>query len=337
MDEVRQVASAALSLRKANKLRVRLPLAKLVVAAPNSALLAPFTEIISDEVNVKQVELTTDVAAHGHFELAVNARACGPRLGRDVQKVIRAVKAGEWSTTEAGAVVAAGIELLDGEYERKLVATDPAATAALPGGNGLVVLDTAVTDDLAVEGVARDVVRAVQQARRDAGLDVSDRIALTVYGPEQVLDAVRAHEKFVAGETLADCGGLRVRSTRRRKAPPPRPSATALTCGSWSSRARNRRAAGARIPTTGPTSEEVGPVPSRPGPAGPPAARRAAGGTRPTRPAPPTMPIGSAIRVCWSRTPSGCSMTAIACVPRTGVGATNSNSARRPGWWRTHR
>jgi isoleucyl-tRNA synthetase len=204
MDEVRQVASAALSLRKANKLRVRLPLAGLVVAAPNSALLEPFTEIISDEVNVKQVELTTDVAAHGHFELVVNARACGPRLGGDTQKVIRAVKAGEWSTTETGAVVAAGIELLDGEYERKLVATDPGATAALPDGNGLVVLDTAVTEELAVEGIARDVVRAVQQARRDAGLDVSDRIALTVSGPEPVLDAVRAHEEFVAGETLAD-------------------------------------------------------------------------------------------------------------------------------------
>ena len=73
-------------------------------------------------------------------------------------------------------MVAAGIELLDGEYERKLVATDPGATAELPGGNGLVVLDTDVTEDLAAEGVARDVVRAVQQARRDAGLDVSDRI-----------------------------------------------------------------------------------------------------------------------------------------------------------------
>ncbi len=207
MDEVRQVASAALSLRKANKLRVRLPLATLVVAAPNSGQLAPFTEILSDEVNVKQVELTTDVAAHGHFDLAVNARACGPRLGADVQKVIRAVKKGEWSVTEAGAVVAAGIELREGEYERKLVATDPGATAGLPGGAGLVVLDTEVSAELAAEGVARDVVRAVQQARRDADFEVSDRITLTVYGAEAALAAVRTHEGFVAAETLADSVG----------------------------------------------------------------------------------------------------------------------------------
>jgi len=105
MDEVRRVCSAALSLRKASKLRVRLPLARLVVAAPDADALAPFVGLIADEVNVKKVELTTDVAAHGHFELVVNARAVGPRLGGDTQKVIRAVKSGEWTTT-GGTVVA---------------------------------------------------------------------------------------------------------------------------------------------------------------------------------------------------------------------------------------
>ncbi|AHI00459.1 isoleucine--tRNA ligase [Kutzneria albida] len=207
MDEVRRVCSAALSLRKANKLRVRLPLARLTVATAEAAALAPFADLIRDEVNVKEVELTTDLAAHGHFELTVNARACGPRLGKDVQKVIKAVKAGEWTADENGVVSAAGIALLAGEYEQKLVATDPAATAALPGGAGLVVLDTKVTAELAAEGVARDVVRVVQQARREAGLDVSDRIALTVSAAEEVLSSVRAHQEFLAAETLAESVG----------------------------------------------------------------------------------------------------------------------------------
>ncbi|WP_230425165.1 isoleucine--tRNA ligase [Prauserella cavernicola] len=203
MDRVRQVCSSALSLRKANKLRVRLPLAKLLVAAEDAELLRPFADIIRDEVNVKSVELTTDVASHGGFEVAVNARAAGPRLGKDVQRVIKAVKAGDWSTTAEGAVVADGIELLEGEYERRLVARDPGAAAELPGGSGLVLLDTEVTPELTAEGVARDLVRVVQQARRDAGLDVADRITLTVHAPDDVLAAVRAHEQFVAGETLA--------------------------------------------------------------------------------------------------------------------------------------
>ena len=203
MDRVRQVCSSALSLRKANKLRVRLPLARLVVAADDAESLRSFVDIIADEVNVKAVELTTDVAAHGGFEVVVNARAAGPRLGRDVQKVIKAVKAGEWSTSPEGAVVAAGIELLDGEYERRLVAKDSGAAAELPDSSGLVLLDTEVTAELADEGVARDLIRVVQQARREAGLEVADRVELTVDAPDEVVAAVRTHGKFIAGETLA--------------------------------------------------------------------------------------------------------------------------------------
>ncbi|MCE0768553.1 isoleucine--tRNA ligase, partial [Pseudonocardia kujensis] len=203
MDRVRQVASAGLSLRKARKLRVRLPLASLTVAAADAETLAPFADILRDEVNVKEVVLTTDVATHGRFELTVNARACGPRLGKETQTAIKAVKAGDWTPNQDGTVTAGGIRLLEGEFSERLLAADPQSTGALPGNSGLVVLDTEVTPELAAEGTARDVVRAVQQARRDAGLDVSDRIALTLDAPEPVLDAVRAHETFVTGEVLA--------------------------------------------------------------------------------------------------------------------------------------
>ncbi|MEV4147853.1 isoleucine--tRNA ligase [Amycolatopsis sp. NPDC049691] len=202
MDRVRQVASSALSLRKANKLRVRLPLSSLVVAADDAESMAPFADILRDEVNVKAVELTTDVAAHGGFEVAVNARAAGPRLGKDVQTVIKAVKAGDWSF-QGGAVVAAGITLREGEFDRRLVAKGGGAAAELPGGSGLVLIDTEVTPELAAEGVVRDLIRVVQQARRDAGLDVADRIALTVDAPADVVEAARVHEEFLASETLA--------------------------------------------------------------------------------------------------------------------------------------
>jgi isoleucyl-tRNA synthetase len=203
MDEVRGVCSAALSLRMANGLRVRLPLSKLTVAAPDAEGLRPLVDLVADEVNVKHVELSTDVAAHGHFQLTVNARAAGPRLGADVQKAIRAVKAGDWSHGPDGAIVAAGVTLLPGEYDERLVSSDPGAAAALPGGTGLVVLNTEVSAQLEAEGIARDVVRIVQQARREAGLDVSDRIALTLDAPPPVVDAVRGHQDFVTGEVLA--------------------------------------------------------------------------------------------------------------------------------------
>lgn len=202
MDRVRQVASSALSLRKSNKLRVRLPLSSLVVAADDAESLGAFADILRDEVNVKAVELTADVAAHGGFEVAVNARAAGPRLGKDVQTVIKAVKAGDWSL-QGGKVVAAGIELQEGEFDRRLVAKGGGAAAELPGGSGLVLIDTEVTPDLAAEGLVRDLIRVVQQARRDAGLDVADRIALTIDAPDDVVEAATRHEKFLASETLA--------------------------------------------------------------------------------------------------------------------------------------
>ncbi len=100
-------------------------------------------------------------------------------------------------------ILAAGVRLEPGEYDLKLAAADPDSTAALPGNAGLIALDLRVTPELAAEGTARDVVRVVQQARREAGLDVSDRIRLTVGADGAVAGAVRAHAGFVAAETLA--------------------------------------------------------------------------------------------------------------------------------------
>ncbi|MGH3170719.1 MAG: class I tRNA ligase family protein, partial [Trebonia sp.] len=202
MDLTRAVCSSALSLRKARQLRVRLPLAGLTVAHEHAAALEKFADIIKDEVNVKDLQLSDEPASLGEFRLTVNPRVLGPRLGKQVQEVIRAVKAGDW-TQDGDVVTAAGVSLEPGEYELKLTAADPDSTAALPGSNGLIALDTSVTPELAAEGAARDVVRAIQQARRDAGLDVSDRITLTLGADGEAADAVRAHEAFIAAETLA--------------------------------------------------------------------------------------------------------------------------------------
>ncbi|MDQ7902906.1 isoleucine--tRNA ligase [Phytohabitans sp. ZYX-F-186] len=202
MDAVRGVTSAALSLRKARGLRVRLPLAELTVATPAAAELRPFADLVADEVNVKSVVFTDELSAYCEQVLTVVPRALGPRVGGAVQQVIKAVKAGEWTLVD-GRPVAAGVALRDGEYELKLVAADAQHSAPLPGGEGVVVLDSTVTPALAAEGLARDVVRVVQQARRDAQLDVTDRVTVTLGAAPDVVAAVRAHRDFVAAEVLA--------------------------------------------------------------------------------------------------------------------------------------
>ncbi|WP_199034544.1 isoleucine--tRNA ligase [Glycomyces salinus] len=202
MDAVREVASVGLSMRKARKLRVRLPLAKLTVATGHAERLEPFADLLRDELNVKAVEFDSDVAGYSRADLKLVPRVLGPRLGKDVQRVIKAVKSGDW-TAEDGRVTAGGVELEDGEYELTMVAVDAEHTEALPDQAGVLVLDTEVTPELAAEGLARDVVRVIQQARKDADLDVSDRVAVTVDADKEVRAAVETHRAFVEGETLA--------------------------------------------------------------------------------------------------------------------------------------
>ena len=206
MDLVREVCSATLSVRKANKRRVRLPLQTLTVATEGAERLAPFRDVIADEVNVRDVVLTSDVASIATEKLQLVPKALGPRLGKDVQNVIKAHKSGDWSVVD-GAVTVGGVELLDGEYSLDLVADDSVgegvASTGLSRAGGVVALDIEVTDELEVEGRARDLVRLVQQARRDADLHVSDRIELTVIASAPWIAAIERHRELIATETLA--------------------------------------------------------------------------------------------------------------------------------------
>ncbi|UXA20287.1 isoleucine--tRNA ligase [Mycobacterium sp. SMC-4] len=203
MDLVRDVASVASSLRKAKKLRVRLPLPKLTVAVEDPRRLQPYRDLIADELNVKTVELTEDIAAHGRFELTVNARVAGPRLGKDVQAAIKAVKAGEGVVNDDGTLTAGPAVLQPQEFSARLVAADPEYTAALADGAGLVVLDGTVTPELEAEGWARDMIREFQEARRRFGLDIGDRIELELAVPELPAGWREELSDLIARELLA--------------------------------------------------------------------------------------------------------------------------------------
>jgi isoleucyl-tRNA synthetase len=214
MDSVRTVSSVASSLRKAAGLRVRLPLANLTVVTKSVEQLKQFEAIIAEELNVKSVtlvELSLDSTTEFGVikRLTVNSRAAGPRIGKDVQAVIAAAKAGDWSEVD-GNVIAGGIALVEGEYAIDLVADTAKGTAdaevtehigILPSG-GFLILDGKVTAELAAEGLARDVIRAVQQARKEADFDVSDRIRLVITADDAVLAAVAEHSELVKSETL---------------------------------------------------------------------------------------------------------------------------------------
>jgi isoleucyl-tRNA synthetase len=212
MDAVREASSVANALRKKVGKRVRLPLPRLTVVVPDAASLAQFDDILRDELNVKEVELVElgdDVAERYGItrRLSVNARAAGPRLGKQVQHVIAGAKAGVWEEVD-GTVVVDGIALEEGEYELALEAGGVAegTAIALLADGGFVLLDTTTSPELEAEGLARDVIRAVQDTRKAAGFDVSDRIDLRL-SFDDADDARAVADAFavadVAGETLA--------------------------------------------------------------------------------------------------------------------------------------
>jgi isoleucyl-tRNA synthetase len=207
MDGVREVASVALSVRKAGKLRVRQPLASMTVAVRDAAALEPFAALLADEVNVRSV-LVSELAEHDERvtrRLTVNARAAGPRLGKQVQQVIKAAKSGDWSVAEDGTVTCGDVVLADGEYTLELSAAGASADAVgLLSAGGFVALDTTLDEDLVADGLVRDVARGVQDLRKSAGLDVSDRIELFVVTDDPTArSAVLGRWGWLADQVLA--------------------------------------------------------------------------------------------------------------------------------------
>lgn len=219
MDQVREVVSATLSLRKAEQIRVRQPLSKLTVVVADPEAVEDYVEILKSELNVKSVDFSTleDAPEHGLkiiHQLKVNARAAGPRLGKQVQFAIKASKTGAWHVDAAtGAPVVetpnGDIALENGEFEviNRVEEQDAkqaanSVSSALPSG-GFVILDTALDDDLLAEGYARDAVRAVQDARKEADFNISDRIVLTLTAPAVDAPKLEQFRDLIAHETLA--------------------------------------------------------------------------------------------------------------------------------------
>ena len=225
MDKVREIVSSTLSLRKANKMRVRQPLAKLTVVVDEPSQVDVYDALLKSELNIKAIDylMLDEAAEHGLKiveELKVNARAAGPRLGKQVQFAIKASKSGAWhADPKTGDPV---IETPDGEitlqgdeYDitRRVEEADASeransASSILPSG-GFVILDLALDDALIAEGYARDVIRAVQDARKGADLDVTDRIDLTLDVPEGDMAKVERFEDLIKSETLATSMTLR--------------------------------------------------------------------------------------------------------------------------------
>jgi len=215
MDWVRDVCNAALAIRNKVNIRVRQPLQSLQIVSNNPVLMqallkldsmwATYASIIMSEINVKMLPVgNARLEDYATLKLSLNNPILGKRLPEKMKQMIPASKKGEWKPVD-GTVEICGERLLAGEYtlqlEPKPEYKDRAQ--ALSSNDALVILDIQLTDELIAEGIARDMVRAIQQARKDAALNVSDRIALHIDAPEAISKALATHKDYVMEQTLA--------------------------------------------------------------------------------------------------------------------------------------
>ncbi len=209
MDLVRLVCSTALSIRDQKNLRVRLPLKSLTVIGKSSNRILDFKDIIADEVNVKSIETSDDISKLAELKLQINFKKIGAKLGPKIKEITTAIKNGEWKRISENEIEVAGVKLLDDDFELKLATKNhdekKFAIAALPTNDYLVQLDIEITKELEDEGIARDIVRAIQQNRKDADLKVSDRIQIKLFSTNnRICEVAKDFSSYIKEQVLAN-------------------------------------------------------------------------------------------------------------------------------------
>ncbi len=213
VDVVQRIVGLGRSAREASKVRVRQPLAKLLVRAPDEKAIDAIKtheQQILEELNVKEIEFIARDAELVTYRLKPNLPRIGKRYGKLIPAIKQALNEADGSAIASACAnnesfnVNVGEQAIEFEPDDVLIETDSAEGYACAEENGfLAALDTSLNEELVLEGVARELVRTVQDARKQAGLIVSDRIKLQITGSPMVEKAIVAHKEFIMSETLA--------------------------------------------------------------------------------------------------------------------------------------
>jgi isoleucyl-tRNA synthetase len=208
----RETVRLGLSARAGAKIKVRQPLHEAVVVAAGAEqeAIERLAEVVREELNVKQLRFVSQADELGSYTLKPNYRTLGPRFGKAMPQVAEAVAALDADHVAEALREGRPVGIFIDGHDHTLGPDDlQIAMAPLAGyqlereGSHAVALDLTIDEDLRREGLAREIVHAVQLARREAGLDISDRIVLTLDGDDLLLDAARVHEAYLTDEVLA--------------------------------------------------------------------------------------------------------------------------------------
>jgi isoleucyl-tRNA synthetase len=212
MEAVRLTVELGRAARAQAKAKVRQPLRRAVIVANDAerAAIQARAALVTDELNVKELDFVSDESELVSYEVKPNYRSLGPRFGKHMPQVAAAVAALDPSVIAEVMARGDGVGINVNGDEHELTPDD--VTLSLQPLEGYeveaeaghaVALQLELDDELRREGLAREIVHAVQNARKAAGLDISDRIKLSLGGDEELLAAAREHEPYISGEVLA--------------------------------------------------------------------------------------------------------------------------------------
>ncbi|MDR2777875.1 MAG: DUF5915 domain-containing protein [Rickettsiales bacterium] len=204
MDRVRDICGCALFLRDRNNLRIRLPLSRITIIARDTGDLEEFSSVIMEEINVKSVEFLNNVEDFSDNRPVLNFQRLGSRVGPKMPELIRAAENGRWTFTPKESLKICGFELTEEEFTIQ-IKSKSRDVFPVEGHNILIKLDLEVTRELRCEGSARDLVRIIQQFRKDSNLDVADRIELLIRTDYPLLrEAIEKYRTYIEEQTLAN-------------------------------------------------------------------------------------------------------------------------------------
>ncbi len=201
----RRVVNLGHAIRAGKKIRVRQPLTTVTIGLPKSVnpeVVLLQKDVILEELNVKNLEILKDAGEVAQYVAVPNSKLLGPKYGKDVQKIIQEAKAGNFKVQEDHSIKVAGFTLLPEEIELAFKGKEGFDVESEEGV--VVALDIEVTDELYQEGLMREVVRLVQDLRKEAGYEVSDRIQLQIKTSGKLEEAVTQFSDTIKTETLAE-------------------------------------------------------------------------------------------------------------------------------------
>lgn len=210
MDLVRNLISIGRNIREENKLRVRQPLQEILIDGKNESILSDLTQLIKEELNVKEVVFVTDTSKYMNYVLKPNFKVVGKIFGsnlKEYQEKLLSLSLEDVKHLENNETIKMNVNGDDYEVTSDMVDIRISAKEGFNVGmenNNFVILNATLTDELVKEGIAREVVSKVQLMRKNNGLELTDRIVINYSADELICNAIEEFSDYIKHETLAD-------------------------------------------------------------------------------------------------------------------------------------